>query len=51
MDNLKELANLIEKRNEIDRKIADIIQRPAIPGHIGEFIASRVFDIQLEVWI
>ena len=47
---LEKLAELIKRRNriEIDNKIAGIINRPAERGHVGEFIASRIFDIELE---
>lgn len=30
------------------KQIAAIIQRPALIGHVGEFIASRIFGIALE---
>ena len=46
-DDLRRLASLIEQRNEIDEGIASIIGRPAHPGHIGEFVAARIFDIEL----
>ena len=46
-DQLTQLASLIGKRNTLDEEIARIIGRPALRGHIGEFIASLVFDIQL----
>ncbi|MCB7129428.1 MAG: hypothetical protein J3T61_07815 [Candidatus Brocadiales bacterium] len=48
MNELEELALLIHERNGIARRITDIIGRPAQIGHVGEFIASRVFDIKLE---
>jgi hypothetical protein len=44
---LEKLATLLRQRNEIDREIASMIHRPAIVSHIGEYIASRVFDIEL----
>ena len=44
---LQELASLIQQRNTIDKKIAATIGRPAHPGHIGEFVAARIFDIDL----
>ena len=44
---LLRLAGLLSARNLIDGEIAAIIQRPALSGHIGEFIASIVFDIEL----
>ncbi len=42
------LADLIRQRNEIGREIAALIGRPATIGHVGEFIAAAVFDIELE---
>jgi len=47
MDDLAALAALLSERNHIDQRISALIQRPATQGHIGEFIASRVFGIQL----
>ena len=46
-DELQELASLIKARNVLENSIAGIIGRPAHPGHIGEFVASRIFDIEL----
>lgn len=48
MEELVHLAGLVEQRNEIAGKITTIIARPAQIGHIGEYIASRIFDIQLQ---
>lgn len=45
---LSTLADLIREHNGVARRSSDLICRPALLGHIGEFIASRVFDIQLE---
>lgn len=45
---VEHLALLIRQRNQVDAKIATIIGRPAISGHIGEFVASHVFGIALE---
>lgn len=47
-DDLAKVARLLAQRNEIDGEIAAIIQRPMTSGHLGEWIACRVFDIQLE---
>ena len=47
LDSLKELSRLLKERNAIDDQIANIIQRPALNSHIGEYIASYVFDIML----
>jgi len=46
---LKILADLIRVRNSTEMAITRIIGRPAQIGHIGEYIASNIFDIQLEV--
>ena len=43
-----ETAELLGRRNAIDEAIARIIRRPMTSGHLGEWIASRVFDIELE---
>ncbi|MFD0900186.1 hypothetical protein [Actinomadura sediminis] len=47
-DKLGRIAELLVGRNAIDGEIAAIIQRPMTAGHLGEWIASRVFDIELE---
>ncbi len=48
MDELNRLAPLLSRFNEVGSQIAAIVGRPATTGHIGEFIASRIFDIELE---
>ncbi len=48
MSAIEDLATLLARRNEVDTQISLIIGRPAHQGHIGEFIASEIFDIQLE---
>jgi hypothetical protein len=45
---LKRVAALIAQRNAIDVEIAAITGRPALVGHLGEWIAAEVFDIDLE---
>ncbi len=45
---LTSLADLIRSRNSVERGIAEIVGRPMQLGHIGEFIASRIFDVRLE---
>ena len=47
MDDLRKLADLIRQRNDLEVEITRIIQRPAQVGHIGEFIAAKVFGIAL----
>ena len=46
-DELRLLADLLRRRNAIDAQIASIVGRPALTGHVGEFIASKVFGIEL----
>ena len=48
MNQLIELVALLRQYNQIGSQIAAIIGRPAQIGHIGEFIASQIFDIELE---
>jgi hypothetical protein len=48
LNELTDLADLLAQRNALDARIGAIIGRPALVGHIGEWIASKVFDIQLE---
>ena len=47
-DQLGQLADLIRRKNEIENGIAQIIGRPALVGHVGEYIASVIFGIRLE---
>ena len=47
MNTLTELAQLLKAKNEIEGLIAGKINRPALTGHIGEYIASQIFDIKL----
>ena len=46
-DQIGRLASLIRQRNLVDGEIATTIDRPAHPGHIGEFVAATIFDIKL----
>jgi len=48
MDDLTRLAELIKARNRLEVEITSLIGRPAQIGHIGEYIASKIFDIQLQ---
>jgi len=48
MSNLDKLADLLSEMNSIGDRISEITQRPATIGHTGEYIASRIFDIELE---
>jgi hypothetical protein len=44
---LATLAELIRRKNQVDNEIAALVNRPAQLGHVGEFIAARVFGIRL----
>lgn len=48
MNELEKIAELLRKRNQINFEISRIIGRPALTGHIGEYITSRIFKIKLE---
>ena len=47
-EEIRKLAALIKKRNAIEAEIAAIINRPGEVGHVGEFITSRIFNVNLE---
>lgn len=47
-DGLKSIAMLLRHRNEIDARIADIVGRPVVHGHLSDWIAAQIFDIELE---
>ncbi len=44
---LQRLASMIKRRNAIDDEIATIIGRPSLSGHLGEYVAARIFGIRL----
>lgn len=46
-EQLQHLADLLRRRNEVDAEIAVLVDRPALPGHLGEWIAARIFDLEL----
>jgi hypothetical protein len=46
-DKLERLAGLLKKRNAVASEITAIIRRPEQIGHLGEFIASEIFGIEL----
>ena len=48
MSQLEQLASLLAKRNGIDKEIAGLISRPALKGHVGEWIAQESFGVKLE---
>lgn len=42
------VSELLRRRNRIDAEIAALVDRPMTAGHLGEWIAAQVFDLQLE---
>lgn len=46
---LDHLIALLHQRNQLDRQISQLIGRPSSSGHLGEYIASKVFDIELHL--
>ena len=44
---LRRLAALLTARNVLDREMAAIIGKPMEKGNFGEFVAARIFDIEL----
>ena len=48
MHDLEQLAKIIKRKNAIDDEVAAMTERPALIGHTGEYIASRIFDIKLK---
>jgi hypothetical protein len=47
LEDLERLAGLVRVKNEADLAIARLIGRPCERGNIGEFVAAKVFGIQL----
>jgi hypothetical protein len=45
---MAQIAQLLRERNAIDAEIAAITHRPMTSGHLGEWIAAQISDIQLE---
>ena len=45
---VERIAGLLAARNRIDAEIGALIERPMTAGHLGEWLAARVFDIELE---
>lgn len=47
MESLADLAAVIAQRNDIDQAISQIIGCPAHTGHVAEFIAAAIFELDL----
>jgi hypothetical protein len=46
---IRRVALLLGERNVIDAEIAAIMCRPMTSGYLGEWIASQIFDIELDL--
>lgn len=44
---LKQLAELVACRNALEQEIITITGRPAVLGNLGEYIATRIFAVNL----
>ena len=47
LEQMQRLAELVRQKNYADGRIAEVIGRPTITGHFGEFVASEIFGIEL----
>ncbi|MGW6930701.1 hypothetical protein ACWGE0_11595 [Lentzea sp. NPDC054927] len=48
MNDVRWVAGLIRERNRIDAALSACIRRPALSGHLGDWIAAQVFGIALD---
>ncbi|MET8759674.1 hypothetical protein [Lentzea sp. NPDC004782] len=48
MSDVPRVAELVRARNRIDAALSACIRRPALPGHLGDWIAAQVFGIELD---
>jgi hypothetical protein len=42
------VAELLRVRNGVEVRMSEIIGRPMVAGHLGEWLAEKIFDVQLE---
>ncbi|MFD9704858.1 hypothetical protein [Lentzea sp. NPDC059081] len=47
MNEVKRVADLIQERNRVDAALSACIRRPALTGHLGDWIAAQIFGIEL----
>ena len=47
LERMKSLAALVKQKNDADKEIAEVIGRPALQGHFGEYVAAGVFGVAL----
>lgn len=48
MNDVPRVAELIRARNRIDAALTACIRRPALSGHLGDWIAAQIFGIELD---
>lgn len=48
MNDVVRVAELIRERNRVDAALSACIRRPALPGHLGDWIAAQIFGVELE---
>jgi hypothetical protein len=48
VESVKQFASLVAERNAIDSKIGELIGRPALVGHLGEWIAQQIFGVAID---
>jgi hypothetical protein len=45
VDEVERIAELLRARNAVDTLIADVTNRPVTSGHLGEWLAFRIFGL------
>jgi hypothetical protein len=45
---VERIADLLRDRNALDEEIAAVIGRPMTSGHLGEWLADKIFAVELE---
>lgn len=48
MNDVRWVAGLIQERNRVDAALSACIRRPALSGHLGDWIAAQLFGIELD---
>lgn len=47
-EEVTQVSQLLRSRNAVDGELAALIGRPMTSGHLGEWLAARIFPIELE---
>ncbi len=47
LEQMQRLAELVQQKNYADGKIAEVIGRPTIPGHFGDFVGAEIYGVEL----